>query len=198
MPQKYYLTKKIVFIREINNELKIFFFYYSLQTHIYKTPTSYLKFSTKNQWSCWAIQQFIGSTRFEPFTSVAVSPFVPFRNMRPKSEQSSVSSTSKIFKSMFTKRVKNFGWLGPTVFHQKLEHLFFRCLFHQHLTSSFFVQKCEAQLLCTYLQLVFVFFSWKEIVEKGALKILAQLASSVFRPTFNMHFLPKYSKLTCI
>jgi hypothetical protein len=36
---------------------------------------------------------------------------------------------------------------------QVLEHLdykFSRCQFHQHFTSSFFVQKCFAQLFSTY------------------------------------------------
>ena len=42
---------------------------------------------------------------------------------------------------------------------------FWRCLFHQHFTSSFFVQKCLGQLLCDY-NLSLELFGKSKLVQK--------------------------------
>ncbi len=109
-----------------------------LQIHIYNTLTTYLRYLTMKQWRGWPISQCIVFTKAELYTSVAVSLFARRRSTRPKNRPSSVSERGKIFKSTFTERVKNSGWLVPTVFHQKLEPFFFRCLLHQHFTRAFF------------------------------------------------------------
>jgi len=62
--------------------------------------------------------------------------------------------------------------------HKHIGEIYPRSLFHQHLTSSFFVEKCYAKLFSTYT-LALQFFYQKEISIKAACEMLVKLATIV-------------------